>query len=475
MKLGQTSVLYTAARFISSVAGFIATVYFARVLGDTVLGQYALIFAVVGWFGVVSNAGLFKAITKRISEGEEESQYFGASLVLACTVILVGVVVVFLLGEYVNDYVGTSATIFVGFLLVINVGKVPINATLNGKHLVHVNSVLSIVGGLVTPVTQIGLVLIGWQLAGMVVGYAFSSILTALLAIYALQLRPSIPDIKHFRSLFDFARYAWLGNISNKFYGTLDITVLGIFVTSGLVGVYSVVWSIVTFLSIFGNGIQMTLFPELSKLSSEGRFDDVSQLTEQALAFSGLILIPGLIGGFILAGDLLRIYGPSFVRGEQILAILIVAAIVRTYNKQLLNALDAIDRPELAFRSNLVFIAANTVLNVGLIYLYGIIGAAIATTLSAGIGFLVSTHYAIRELAISPPLREVSKQWVAALSMGLVVVVLNRAIGSWSYFGIPELKVIVVVGLGAVVYFGLLFAVSLRFRDTVQRNLSFIL
>lgn len=473
MKLGQTSVLYTAARFISSVTGFVATVYFARVLGDSVLGQYALITAVVTWFAVVSNVGLSKAITKRISEGEEESEYFGASIVIAGLLVLVGSTAVLLLGGYVNDYVGTAAVAFVVLLLAVNIGKTPIGATLNGKRLVHVNSVLSIIGGLATPIAQIGLVLLGWRLAGMIVGYAFGSILTGVLALYVLDVRPAIPSKYHFRSLFDFAKYSWIGNLSDKFYGTLDITVLGVFVASGLVGVYSVVWSLVTFLAIFGDGIQRTLFPELSKLSSEGHSEQVSHLTEVALAFSSVLLIPGLIGGVLVADDLLRIYGPSFVRGQQVLGILIFAAIVRTYNKQLLNALNAIDRPDLAFRSNVVFLGTNTALNVGLIYLYGIVGAAVATAMSATVGLVVSTRYTTRELHVSAPLGEISRQGIAALCMGLVVWAVDRALASVTVAGLPEITVVVTIAIGAGTYFAVLLGISDRFRTTVADNVPF--
>lgn len=474
MKLGQTSVLYTAARFISSVTGFVATVFFARELGDTVLGQYALVFAVVTWFGLFSKVGLSKAITKRISEGEEENRYFGAGLLIAGTLVLVGTLAVVLLSEQVDAYVGTSATLFVVLLLAVSVVKTPLSATLNGRHLVHVNSIIQIVGGFATPAAQIGLVVVGWHLGGMVFGYLFGSILTGVLALYVLDVRPALPRKRHFRSLFDFAKYSWLGNISDKFYGTLDITVLGFFVASGLVGVYSVVWSLVTFLAIFGNGIQTTLFPELSKLSSEGRSGEVERLTRHALGFSGVILIPALIGGVLVAEDLLRIYGPSFVRGRQVLGILVLAALVRTYNKQLLNALNAIDRPDLAFRSNLVFVGVNAVLNVGLIYEFGIVGAATATALSAGIGLVLSARYTRRELDVVPPVGEVTKQWLAALLMGGVVWTAEGMLGSRTIAGLPELTAVVLVGIGAPVYFALLLGISTQFRTTVFDNLGFL-
>lgn len=474
MKLGQTSVVYTAARFGSSIAGFLATVYFARRLGDAVLGQYALIMAVVMWGSIIANVGLVKAITKRISEGEDLGEFFGASLTVVAAIVGVGSIVLLLLGDWVDAYVGASVTALVVLLFAINVGKVPVTAALNGRHLVHVSSSLKLLGGVAIPLGQIGLVLLGWRLAGMALGYAIGSLLTGLLALWFLDIRPAIPRREHFTSLFDFAKYAWIGNLSDKFVGRFDITVLGFFVASGLVGIYSVVWSLVMFLSIFGEGIQRTLFPEMSSLSADGNTEAVSGLTEDALAFSGLTLIPGLVGGGLVAEELLRIYGPEFVRGQQVIVILIVGAIFRTYNKQLLNAINAIDRPDLAFRSNLVLLGSNAVLNVALIYLYGFVGAAVATMVSSGIGLLVSGAYVRQKLSISPPLLELTRQGVAAVVMGVGVLMAQRTVGSVVVAGVPEFTVVAIVGSGASVYFLVLLGISSRFRTVVSRNLEFL-
>ena len=46
-------------------------------------------------------------------------------------------------------------------------------------------------------------------------------------------------------------------------------------------------------------------------------------LLEDALAYTGLFAITGLIGGVILGDRLLRIYGEEFVEGTAALAVLI--------------------------------------------------------------------------------------------------------------------------------------------------------
>jgi O-antigen/teichoic acid export membrane protein len=243
-----------------------------------------------------------------------------------------------------------------------------------------------------------------------------------------------------------------------------------VFVASGLVGIYSVVWSVVTFLTIFGAGIQTTLFPEMSKASSEGNTDAVVRLTEDALTYAGLVLIPGFVGATLIGDRVLRIYGPSFTTGTRVFSILVLGAIVWTYNKQLLNAFNAIDRPDLAFRSNGVFVFTNTVLNVVLIYQFSTVGAAVATLTSSVIALVTSARYTRTRFDIEPPYGEILRQCTAALVMGGVVQTLR--IGLEDYLADHNFVfVVVLVGIGAGVYFAVLGAISRNFRTTLSRNI----
>lgn len=38
MRIGQTSIIFAGSKFFGSLVGFIATVNFARVLGESILG-----------------------------------------------------------------------------------------------------------------------------------------------------------------------------------------------------------------------------------------------------------------------------------------------------------------------------------------------------------------------------------------------------------------------------------------------------
>jgi O-antigen/teichoic acid export membrane protein len=208
----------------------------------------------------------------------------------------------------------------------------------------------------------------------------------------------------------------------------------------------------------------------MSAMSAEEDPQTVARIVEQSLAFAGLILVPGLFGGALLGERILRIYGPEFPKGTTVLTILIVANLVMGYQTQFLNTLNAIDRPDLAFRVNLVFVGANIALNVGLIYLYGWTGAAVATTISVAISLVFAYRYTDDIINFDVPVREISKQWFAGVLMTGVVYGGLWVENTYGILGHNVAVVLILVTIGASVYFLTLLAISTEFRETVDRN-----
>lgn len=473
MRLGQTSALYLISKIVGSLLGFFATVYFARVLGEDVLGQYALALTLVTWLSVGGRAGITKSITKRISEGKEPAQFAGAGLVVMGTLMTVVAVLVGFFHNQINAYIGAPVAELVIIILFALLYKSFVNGSLQGNHLVHAYAILSTGRQALVALSQIALVAIGLELAGMLWGYIIGYIVAGTIGIWLLGLRPALPEKRHIVSIFEYAKFAWLGSIRGRTFDTVDVAVLGFFVTQGLIGIYSVAWSLGKFLDIFGSAISSTLFPEMSKVSAENNPDAVAGLTEDALTYAGLILIPGLVGALVLGDRLMKIYGEAFITGFDILVILIFALLIYTYNKQLLNTLNAIDRPELAFRANGVFITVNIALNFILIWQFGWVGAAVATALSAAVGLICAYYYTSQEVAFSLPITEIAYQWIGALSMGVVVYGVRQFGETHWIASYNEVFVVLLVSLGAGIYFMMLFAISKTFRTTVTNNLPF--
>jgi len=473
MRLGQTSVVYFISSILTSVIGFLATIYFTRTLGEEVYGYYALTLALVSWLGMVKTIGFGNAIVKRMSEDEEADAYLTAGIFLkgSLTILVASGVLIF--NNSINEYIGQPVSEFVVLLLIATIFSGLVNSALKGTHRVHIYAPLGTGKELSRSIIMVSLVFFGWGLTGMLTGYVVGTVVIATIGLLIVRPTITMPEWRHIVSLFDYGKYAWLGSIRKKANNDVDLIVLGFFAPAGLTGIYAVSWTLAQFLDIFGAAIKNTLFPEMSKLDTEGNRSMVGTLTSDALAYAGLFLIPGTIGAAILGDRLMRVYGPGFEQGEEVLVILILGLLSYTFTKQLLNSLNAIDRPDLAFRANGLFILSNLVLNIALVWKIGWVGAAIATASAATIGLAASIYYARQHINFQIPIAEIGRQTSAAVLMGIAVYGARIFGETHQVSNYNTVFVISLVSFGAIVYFCILLILSNRLRTTIRRNLPF--
>lgn len=470
MRIGQTSIIVFVSEVVAALLGFVATVYFARILGAEVLGIYFLIIAVVSWLKMAGDFGLSTAVTKRLSEGGDESEIITAGVISMMVLFGVICLAVTVVRDPLAEYLEYSGIEFVVLLVFVGLLLSFVHAILEGQHLVHVSAILSPTQTASRSLLQIGAVFAGFNLVGMLWGYAAGTLLVALIGMYIINTSPKRPERTHFKSILSYAKYSWLGSMRGRVFNWVDVVVLGFFVPSGLIGIYSVSWNIAMFLAIFAKSVGDTLFPEMSK-ASETSMEVVSDLTNDSLTFAGLMIIPGLVGGFVLSDRILLIYGEEFVQGFKVLMILIGATLVHSYQKQLLNILNAINRPDLSFRVNFVFIILNIVMNIVLIYQYGWIGAAVATLVSMSVALALAFWFLRKVVQFNIPVAEIGLQCVAAAVMGLSVYGARAVNEKYGLLEQNILIVLVLVFTGAGVYFLILSAISTKFRRTVLKNI----
>ena len=478
MKLGQTSLIVFVSKLIGSAIGFLSTLYFARELGAEVLGVYALVMTIVVWLILAADLGVGKALIKRISEGDQQGAYLAAAVILVLA-LTTSISVAVLLGRPVfesytaefDQYVALSVVWFIMcFILAKLFYRITIQ-TLKGERKVHIAGLLDPVKIGIQSLIQVALVVLGLGLFGMLVGAIVGMTLVSAIGLTWVSIRPTWPAKRHFRSLFDYAKFSWLGTLKSRAFNQVDILLLGVFVQTSLVGVYSVAWSLSKFLDLFGGAIRTTMFPELSRTSAQESKQAAAGMVEDSLAYTGLIAIPGLVGGVILGDRLLMLYGEEFADGAGVLGLLILAILLFSYQKQLMGGLNGLDRPDLAFRVNAVFIALNAGLNLVLIPRYGIEGAAAASVLSTAVSLGLAYYVLSGLISFRLPYAQLARQWMAALSMGVVVFVARRFLSSTGMVNNNAIIVGSLVGLGAGVYFLTLLVISTEFRATVDRNL----
>jgi O-antigen/teichoic acid export membrane protein len=478
MNHGQTSLILFLSKLTTSALGFLATLYFARELGAEVLGVYALVLTVVGWLFLFIDLGVGQALIKRVSEENEESEYLAAAIIWVLllalclfTIILIGRPI---LESYVSEFDQYSAFSVIWFIIPYILAKsfaTIVSYVIEGERKVHITGLIDFFNFGGRSVLQIVLVFLGFGLSGMIAGSIVGSILAGIAGMVWMTVLPARPTKQHFRSLYNYAKFSWISNLQTRAFNEVDILLLGVFVETSLVGVYSIAWSLSKFLDLFGTAIRSTLFPEISNISAGKSDQAAAGLIEDSLAYTGLIATPGLIGSVVLGERLLMIYGKEFTNGATVLGYLILAVLLFSYQKQLMGALNGLNYPNIAFRVNAVFIAANTALNLIFIPQYGIKGAAAASVLSTGFSLGLAYLMLSQLIAFAFPYAQIARQWVAALAMGVSILAIQAGIENTSILNNDAVIVTSLVCFGAGVYFLSLLAISREFRATASRNI----
>jgi O-antigen/teichoic acid export membrane protein len=255
--------------------------------------------------------------------------------------------------------------------------------------------------------------------------------------------------------------------IKSRALSWTDITVLGFFVSSSTIGVYQVTWTIAMTLQILGKAISRNLFPEVSDENSSDDSNRINLLAQQSFVYAGLIPIPGIVGATLLGERVLAVYGKEFQTGAFILIILTGASLLRAYEGSVYSIANGIDKPQISFISNFLFILANLGLNVILVYYFGAVGAAIGTLSALFLGLTVAYWFVGRHIEFDFPIHEIMIQVVAALVMGGVVFSLRTILSPLSF-----IELLLVVGIGATVYFSLVLALSKEIRTMAVSAVS---
>lgn len=296
--------------------------------------------------------------------------------------------------------VGPLAALVVGFSTVQLLGGV-----LQGQGNVHILGLLEPMKLFFIRGAQVLAVLAGTGLVSIVYGQAAGLVLAT--AVGALYVRGVLvwPTQEHVSNIIDFSKYVWASVVELQGWSTIDIIVLGLFVTvsDAFIGAYGVAWTISGILSVFGTSLSSAMFLEISKAHSSENPTRIAGLIKDALRFSGLVTFPGLVGGFLIADRIVTIFGPDFSIGAVVLGPIILGQLLFDYRIQLTSALNATDNPRLAMYTSLLFIVLNIGLNLLFIHMFGGIGAAYATVLSASIAFVASYVYCRRAIRFSVP------------------------------------------------------------------------
>ncbi|KGP74673.1 flippase [Pontibacillus yanchengensis] len=177
-----------------------------------------------------------------------------------------------------------------------------------------------------------------------------------------------------------------------------DTLMLGAFLGPEEVGIYNVALRISLLTSFFLIAINNIIAPKISELYWNSEYQNLKEIIQ----FSSKILFvsstPVLVIIILFSGFFLNIFGSEYTSGKYVLIVLCFSQLINSvtgFNYQLLNMTGS---QSLVQKVLIAVLCLNVILNVFLILIFGMIGAAIATSLTSIIRDLTLTYHSNKKL-----------------------------------------------------------------------------
>ncbi len=459
--------------FISKFIMYFYRLIVARWLGPFDYGLVSMGLSVFWLTYGFSKLGLTSGIKRRVSHhvGAETMEKIPSSMMAALSV---GVPWSVLLGAAVflsSDFIAVAffnqpemATVIRLFSIAIPFRAIHslLNSLLKGLRDVKYKVVIeNIYLSLSTLLVAVVLIRMGWgvdgaiyaQLAGMIT----SSVLILLLVEFKVFpfIRKSFGSFRdEFSTIMKFSFPLIFSGMIAKLMTHSDTLLIGFFEASESAGLYNAAYPTASILTVISGAFGAMLFPTVSKLYSSGDKDISVEITSVTLKWIFLATFPVLVFMTIFGSSMLRFFfGEAYVNASYALAILGLAFMIKNLTRHYSSFIKSEDMTALIFKITLAVFVLNILLNILLIPLIGINGAAIATAVAAVLKSVIGATIVYLKFGVNPyRIKNYVPGLFSTLIAGLVVY-----LGLKSLFDVIPIWTIVPGGLVFTLIYGVLF------------------
>lgn len=438
--------------------------YTSRILGPEGTGTISFATSFVGYFVLLASVGIPMFGIREIAKVRDDQRQLSKTT-----------------QELFILHVVTSVLIFIVFLILI---------FFNGR--LHQEKSLFFIVSFSIILSSIGL---DWLYQGLekytyitIRSIIFSTISTAAIFIFILQKEDYILSaaIGVFASLgsgvlnfynarkilfrskdyeLNFKQYlkplmkVYFMNFVISIYIQLDTVMLGFMSTAKNVGYYTIATKLTKMLLALVTSIGTVLLPRLSYYISNGKREEFDQLVKKSISLVLLLSIP-IVGAIILVNkDIILIFGGSqFLPASQCIIItapiILFIGLTNIIGIQVLYTLGKDNQVSFCVTFGAL---TSILLNFILIPKFDHIGAAIGTLMSEMVVFIIMIVVVNKTYKITFPINNIL-QYLFSTSVMITVMFFTQ-----QFISLLWLRMIIVIPLGILIYFGILLFVKDKF------------
>lgn len=279
--------------------------------------------------------------------------------------------------------------------------------------------------------------------------------LNAYRAYPGLKIRASYIRLARLREVTGFSTFILIIDLANKVNYSTDTLVIGVFMSTTAVAVWSVAQRLITTTQNLTLQLNGSLFPIIVDIATLGETDRLRRVFTQGTRLSLAMVMPIAMGLVLLAEPLILAWvGESFIASVPIIYALAAAVVIRVGNSTATNVLKGAGHHRLLAVTNISMAAANLALSIVLVRRYGLIGVALGTLIPlAVVSTFVLFPAACRRVDLSVTKALTQAVWPAfwpVIPMALLLALTRNLAGA-------SLPFILAQSVGAGALYALLF------------------
>lgn len=436
-KIGNQFKAEFAGRVTATVASALLTVALARLLDP---GSYGLLFLAISVYGVVklfSKLGLGRSAGRYLTEYKEADagqipHILRESFVLNVFVILATGIILAVGHEYIAELIGEPSlepflslgALFIGFSTLVTY----IRLVLQGFEKIEHSAAIHAADRICRLFFVVGFVLLGYDVLGALWGYILSSALVSLGGLVFLytsfyrdsERSPMEPNLK--QRIFRYAIPLTATNTATVLDKRIDTILIGFFLNPLAVAYYTAGKQVVEFIKVPMASLGFTLSPMYGSQKASGDSDTAARMYETSLSYGLLLYIPLGTGLILTAEPLLTlIFGEQYLGAVPILHVFSLYVVLQSVTELTNTSLDYLGRAKTRAVVQVITSVMNVGLNVLLIPMVGVVGAAIATVITHTIYTFANVYIIHNELGLR--IRLLLRNLVYAVAIAAVMSV----------------------------------------------------
>jgi O-antigen/teichoic acid export membrane protein len=440
---------------IINLRGLILIPILTKSLGADAFGVWSQILVTVSLLAPLCTLGLGYAITRFLASEKDRhvvSRHVSSIFLTTSLISLILSVLLFLFSESLAGAVfgGTEAAVYIKIssilILLAAIDQIMVEYFTGFQQIKRYSAfMISQTACEIVLITYF--VLSGYGLSGAIISLIIARASTTVIAALWIgkDIGISAPHPSDVRSYLPYTLPLLPTALSYWFVNLGDRYVIGYFMGAEAVGIYSASYGIGAILALFYAPLSGTLFPAMVKCYENDDILGLKTYIEYSLKFFLMFAIPSLFGLTILSGSLLMTLTTSeFVGGGAIISVVALANLLyysSFINTHILNMFKETKLVGALFGASAII---NLILNIILVPIMGIMGAAIATLATFIFHAFMIGRISFKKMHYKIDINFIAKSVVSSVIMALVV---------WRLDPVGSVEILISVGVGSAVYF----------------------